>query len=489
MTSKHAGIALKGARSGRMQDRDFGCPLRRWVWCPSTVGFMSEPDFMFAMNAISFATALRSSRSCSRGRLRQRALSASSGSDRVARRVLFERYRRNGGSAVWRRPCSNGVLCGFALTVPQCCMARGVRCVEPDAAWRCLPNRGWADRSMRAGVGATAFGGRLRQACSPLWRWSFRPACSCDSSACLVCRARRASSGEPRRSLLSLQAFLSPCSCSWALWASCTPRYWLAVRRASYRRCEHVDAAGGGHGDHRVGGRAHHATSRSHGRLQRVVCPRCWRSSSLLSFFGEAPGGLAWFVMVTSRRTRHEVFLLFTVDRTHVAHVELCAVKRVPGSGPGLFSVIGPSRRRSGRAQRRLRAVVVDAARVRGHLPGWLSCWWSRCAARIRRTRSRRGGEGAPSADTVYPLSTTRWAGRRRRWGGAVRTSTLSRERARYWLLWHAAVQPSSSPKSWSFPRTPRGPTSQARLRENRRVSTPKQELMSVVEQQRGRSR
>ena len=64
MTSKHAGIALGALGFGLCKTAISVAYITAMGSVSSTVGFVSELDFMFAMNAISFATRLRSSRSC-----------------------------------------------------------------------------------------------------------------------------------------------------------------------------------------------------------------------------------------------------------------------------------------------------------------------------------------------------------------------------------------------------------------------------------------
>ena len=63
MTSKHAGIALGALGFGLCKTAISVAYITAMGSVSSTVGFVSELDFMFAMNAISFATAL-ASRSC-----------------------------------------------------------------------------------------------------------------------------------------------------------------------------------------------------------------------------------------------------------------------------------------------------------------------------------------------------------------------------------------------------------------------------------------
>ncbi|MFR0868641.1 MAG: hypothetical protein ACLSGS_06320 [Adlercreutzia sp.] len=115
-------------------------------------------------------------------------------------------------------------------------------------------------------------------------------------SACLLVRLKRMLSFAERDELLPanrgdrlslLQAFL----CLFVLVGVVGILHHgtgLAVREHR-RRCEHVDAAGGGHGDHRVGGRAHHATSIP--RPSQGLSARDAGDPLVAAVFGEALGG------------------------------------------------------------------------------------------------------------------------------------------------------------------------------------------------------
>ena len=75
MTSKHAGIALGALGFGLCKTAISVAYITAMGSVSSTVGFVSELDFMFAMNAISFATALAIIALVRAGRLRPGALS------------------------------------------------------------------------------------------------------------------------------------------------------------------------------------------------------------------------------------------------------------------------------------------------------------------------------------------------------------------------------------------------------------------------------
>ena len=344
-------------------------------------------------------------------------------------------------------------------------MARGVRC-GARCRLRRLPNRGWADRSMRAGVGATAFGVACGKRALHCGGGRFGLPARATQAHALVCRARRASSGEPRRSPLVAAGVLMPVRARGRCGHPAHHGTGLAVREHR-RRCEHVDAAGGGHGDHRVGGRAHHATSRSHGRLQGLSARDAGDPLVAAVFRRSARRAGRSRHDHVLRRVRHGVPAVHSRSCTHVAHVELCAVKRVPGR---LGSVLGDRpvhRRRSGRAQRRLRAVVVDAARVRGHLPVGHRAG-GRVAPRASAGRVfRRGGGGwGRRAERGCRSHRRRRAGRgRRRGGGAVRTDAA---RARdTGLLGTRPYSQVHRRRAGHFREHRVGPH-QARLRENR---------------------
>ena len=240
MTSKHAGIALGALGFGLCKTAISVAYITAMGSVSSTVGFVSELDFMFAMNAISFATALAIIALVRAGRLRPGALSQVPAVIALLVGFFLSATGVMAGLPFAATAVFYGVLCGFALTVLNAAWLEAF-VAEPDAAYgvyqivgglivQCVLVSALPLSGIRPGY---RFWGRLRQACSPLWRWSFRPACSCDSSACsrLPSRASFCRRTAAIASRCCRRSYA--CSCSWALWASCTPRYWARSPRAS----------------------------------------------------------------------------------------------------------------------------------------------------------------------------------------------------------------------------------------------------------------
>ena len=153
---------------------------------------------------------------------------------------------------------------------------------------------------------------------------------------------------------------------------------------------------------------------------------------SLLPFFGEVLGGLAGLVMITCYDVCGMVFLLFIVDRTRALGVSVYALSSVYSGGSGLFfGCWAGHRQRPRRAERRLRAVAFDAAGVRGHLSAGpravggaaarVSCRSSGLACGGRGAGWRRAGRGRGKGERCR---SGRWCGGSacccgRRWGEA----------------------------------------------------------------------
>ena len=100
----------------------------------STVGFVSELDFMFAMNAISFATALAIIALVRAGRLRPGALSQVPAVIALLVGFFLSATGVMAGLPFAATAVFYGVLCGFALTVLNAAWLEAF-VAEPDAAY------------------------------------------------------------------------------------------------------------------------------------------------------------------------------------------------------------------------------------------------------------------------------------------------------------------------------------------------------------------
>ena len=233
MTSKHAGIALGALGFGLCKTAISVAYITAMGSVSSTVGFVSELDFMFAMNAISFATALAIIALVRAGRLRPGALSQVPAVIALLVGFFLSATGVMAGLPFAATAVFYGVLCGFALTVFNAAWLEAF-VAEPDAAYgvyqivgglivQCvlvsvLPLLG----SLAASVLSIVAVGRFR----PAWLRADSSACSRLPSATSFFRRTAAIASRCCRRSYA-------CSCSWALWASCTPRYWARSPRAS----------------------------------------------------------------------------------------------------------------------------------------------------------------------------------------------------------------------------------------------------------------
>ena len=117
MTSKHAGIALGALGFGLCKTAISVAYITAMGSVSSTVGFVSELDFMFAMNAISFATALAIIALVRAGRLRPGALSQVPAVIALLVGFFLSATGVMAGLPFAATAVFYGVLCGFALTV------------------------------------------------------------------------------------------------------------------------------------------------------------------------------------------------------------------------------------------------------------------------------------------------------------------------------------------------------------------------------------
>ena len=134
MTSKHAGIALGALGFGLCKTAISVAYITAMGSVSSTVGFVSELDFMFAMNAISFATALAIIALVRAGRLRPGALSQVPAVIALLVGFFLSATGVMAGLPFAATAVFYGVLCGFALTVLNAAWLEAF-VAEPDAAY------------------------------------------------------------------------------------------------------------------------------------------------------------------------------------------------------------------------------------------------------------------------------------------------------------------------------------------------------------------
>ncbi len=304
----------------------------------STVGFVSELDFMFAMNASSFVTALVIIALVRCGRVRPGSLSQV-----PAIVAMLVGFFLSATGVVTGLPAITtavlyGILCGFSLTILNAVWLE-VFVGEADAA-----------------VGVLQILGGLIVQCVlvsvlPLMGTLVVSLCSIGAmivSACLLAFLKRTVTFPTTNDLLPkqrsdrfvlLQAFL----CLFVLVGV------VGILHTSVL---------GSQSEHIVGDvnmwmplvAATALTALVAGLTVRHPDPTAVYKAclplmliilSLLPFFGEALGGLAGLVMITCYDVCGMVFLLFIVDRARTLHISSYILSSVYLGGSGLFLVIG----------------------------------------------------------------------------------------------------------------------------------------------------
>ena len=321
MTSKHAGIALGALGFGLCKTAISVAYITAMGSVSSTVGFVSELDFMFAMNAISFATALAIIALVRAGRLRPGALSQVPAVIALLVGFFLSATGVMAGLPFAATAVFYGVLCGFALTVLNAAWLEAF-VAEPDAAYgvyqivgglivQCvlvsvLPLLGSLAASVLSIVAVVV-------------------------SACLLVRLKRMLSFAERDELLPanrgdrlslLQAFL----CLFVLVG--VVNMWMPLVAATAITAL-VTGLTMRHPDPTA--------------VYKGCLPAMLAILSLLPFFGEALGGLAGLVMITCYDVCGMVFLLFIVDRARTLRMSSYVLSSVYLGGSGLFLVIGLS--------------------------------------------------------------------------------------------------------------------------------------------------
>lgn len=341
MTSKHAGIALGALGFGLCKTAISVAYITAMGSVSSTVGFVSELDFMFAMNAISFATALAIIALVRAGRLRPGALSQVPAVIALLVGFFLSATGVMAGLPFAATAVFYGVLCGFALTVLNAAWLEAF-VAEPDAAYgvyqivgglivQCvlvsvLPLLGSLAASVLSIVAVVV-------------------------SACLLVRLKRMLSFAERDELLPanrgdrlslLQAFL----CLFVLVGVVGILHTAVLGSQSESIVGDVNmwmplVAATAITALVAGLTMRHPDPTA---VYKEGClPAMLAILSLLPFFGEALGGLAGLVMITCYDVCGMVFLLFIVDRARTLRMSSYVLSSVYLGGSGLFLVIGLS--------------------------------------------------------------------------------------------------------------------------------------------------
>lgn len=340
MTSKHAGIALGALGFGLCKTAISVAYITAMGSVSSTVGFVSELDFMFAMNAISFATALAIIALVRAGRLRPGALSQVPAVIALLVGFFLSATGVMAGLPFAATAVFYGVLCGFALTVLNAAWLEAF-VAEPDAAYgvyqivgglivQCvlvsvLPLLGLLAASVLSIVVVVV-------------------------SACLLVRLKRMLSFAERDELLPanrgdrlslLQAFL----CLFVLVGVVGILHTTVLGSQSESIVGDVNmwmplVAATAITALVAGLTMRHPDPTA---VYKGCLPAMLAILSLLPFFGEALGGLAGLVMITCYDVCGMVFLLFIVDRARTLRMSSYVLSSVYLGGSGLFLVIGLS--------------------------------------------------------------------------------------------------------------------------------------------------
>ena len=336
MTSKHADIALGALGFGLCKTAISVAYITAMGSVSSTVGFVSELDFMFAMNAISFATALAIIALVRAGRLRPGALSQVPAVIALLVGFFLSATGVMAGLPFAATAVFYGVLCGFALTVLNAAWleafvaAYGVYQIVGGLIVQCvlvsvLPLLGSLAASVLSIVAVVV-------------------------SACLLVRLKRMLSFAERDELLPanrgdrlslLQAFL----CLFVLVGVVGILHTTVLGSQSESIVGDVNmwmplVAATAITALVAGLTMRHPDPTA---VYKGCLPAMLAILSLLPFFGEALGGLAGLVMITCYDVCGMVFLLFIVDRARTLRMSSYVLSSVYLGGSGLFLVIGLS--------------------------------------------------------------------------------------------------------------------------------------------------
>ena len=333
MANRFAGIALGALGFGLCKTAISVAYITAMGSVSSTVGFVSELDFMFAMNAASFTTALVIIALVRAGRLRPGALSQV-----PAVIALLVGFFLSATGVMTGLPY--GVLCGFALTVLNAAWLE-VFVAEPEAAYgvyqivgglvvQCvlvsvLPLLGSFAASMLSIVAVAA-------------------------SACLLVRCKRTLAFAEHAALLPANrgdrlTLLQACLCLFVLVGVVGILHTTVLGSRSESIVGDVNmwmplVAATAITALVAGLTMRHPDPTA---VYKGCLPAMLAILSLLPFFGEALGGLAGLVMITCYDVCGMVFLLFIVDRARTLRMSSYVLSSVYLGGSGLFLVIGLS--------------------------------------------------------------------------------------------------------------------------------------------------
>ena len=410
MTSKHAGIALGALGFGLCKTAISVAYITAMGSVSSTVGFVSELDFMFAMNAISFATALAIIALVRAGRLRPGALSQVPAVIALLVGFFLSATGVMAGLPFAATAVFYGVLCGFALTVLNAAWLEAF-VAEPDAAYgvyqivgglivQCvlvsvLPLLGSLAASVLSIVAVVV-------------------------SACLLVRLKRMLSFAERDELLPanrgdrlslLQAFL----CLFVLVGVVGILHTTVLGSQSESIVGDVNMWMPLVAATAITALVAGLTMRHPTAVYKGCLPAMLAILSLLPFFGEALGGLAGLVMITCYDVCGMVFLLFIVDRARTLRMSSYVLSSVYLGGSGLFLVIGLS------IGGVLGALSADYGLSLLTLLAFVAIYPLAIVLVVALRRAHpqdassaaagEGGEGAPSADAVPTVDDALGAG------------------------------------------------------------------------------
>ena len=340
MANRFAGIALGALGFGLCKTAISVAYITAMGSVSSTVGFVSELDFMFAMNAASFTTALVIIALVRAGRLCPGALSQV-----PAVIALLVGFFLSATGVMTGLPFAvaavfYGVLCGFALTVLNAAWLE-VFVAEPEAAYgvyqivgglvvQCvlvsvLPLLGSLAASMLSIVAVAA-------------------------SACLLVRCKRALAFAEHAALLPSNrgdrlTLLQACLCLFVLVGVVGILHTTVLGSRSESIVGDVNMWMPLVAATAITALVAGLTMRPPDptAVYKGCLPAMLAILSLLPFFGEALGGLAGLVMITCYDVCGMVFLLFIVDRARTLRMSSYVLSSLYLGGSGLFLVIGLS--------------------------------------------------------------------------------------------------------------------------------------------------
>lgn len=340
MANRFSGIALGAIGFGLCKTAISVAYITAMGSVSSTVGFVSELDFMFAMNAASFVTALVIIALVRTGRLRPGSLSQVPAVIALLVGFFLSATGVMLGLSVTMTAVFYGVLCGFALTVLNAAWLE-VFVAEPEAA-----------------CGVYQIVGGLIVQCVlvsvlPLLGSLVASVLSIVAvivSAGLLVRCKRALAFSGCVAVFPAErsdrlALLQACLCLFVLVGVVGILHTTVLGSQSESIVGDVNmwmplVAATGITALVAGLTMRHPDPTA---VYKGCLPAMLVILSLLPFFGEALGGLAGLVMITCYDVCGMVFLLFIVDRARTLRMSSYVLSSVYLGGSGLFLVIGLS--------------------------------------------------------------------------------------------------------------------------------------------------